>query len=686
MVFYFKIFFEAIVFALYAFICLSLLKPRFAAWKCALAYGGVLLCLFGAAAAVSVMGDGTAALTLLPVIVYLPFSVCVYFLSEGGLLETAVACSIGALASIIIKSSKRMLSSTEASLFELGIKGVEFDIIQLIIMILLASGIAFAVLRFIRRPFGFYIRSASKNRLNVLIPAATVFLLTFYNFNIVYSTPVTVLTLIIAVSFFAIVSQLFIYSARITEAADNEKRLSESLNAQRQSFERLSEIVDTGRCFRHDMRHHLKILSGMAQQNNSVEILEYIKELNSSEGFSSPEIYCSNSAINAVFSEGISRAKRLGCRIEHKIFIPEDIPFETPDVCIIFSNALENALNACEKCPEEKRYLRLSAGFSDDCKLTFYVGNPCADTVEIDSEGFPKVKKQVDGHGIGLRGVDKVVRKYNGFFCCSCENGEFAFYAEIFRTLSCSSQNQEKELSPQKPAKALTAILSLIVCSAVMLNISPLCADALSEILSVDIKTLSYGWGDSYLDIKYPEFSGDGSDTANAAVKDFVSEARNIFRQHMLRKYEGYVAEEAGYRIYINDRKYLSARFFATVNLGGSFEYSRCVVIDKENDRELALSDLFGENRDYIAEISAEVLRQMEDRVEYQHANYFIPGGIWSEDECFKEISPDQEFYLTSDGHLVIVFEEYTVAAGTEGSPEFIMPDKIFSLELWGLV
>ena len=92
----------------------------------------------------------------------------------------------------------------------------------------------------------------------------------------------------------------------------------------------------------------------------------------------------------------------------------------------------------------------------------------------------------------------------------------------------------------------------------------------------------------------------------------------------------------------------------------------------------LALPDLFSEDYDYIGEISAAVLRQMEFRVQYMDARYFIPGGIWSDDECFKEISPDQQFYLNSYGKLVIVFDEYTVAPGSEGAPEFVMPDEIF--------
>lgn len=80
-----NIFSEAAIFALYIFICLVLMKPRFSLKTRILAYGGVLLCVGGAIAAVCVWVNVMAALTLLPLIAYLPFSICAYILSEGGL-------------------------------------------------------------------------------------------------------------------------------------------------------------------------------------------------------------------------------------------------------------------------------------------------------------------------------------------------------------------------------------------------------------------------------------------------------------------------------------------------------------------------------------------------------------------------------------------------------------------------
>ena len=673
---------ETAIFALYMFACLTLMKPRFTLGIRILVYGLVLLCSCGAEAALAQWVSIMAALTLLPLIAYLPFSVCLYILSEGGLFETAAACSVGALSAIIVKTFDKMLNILTVYLSP-NIGGVAVDTIILMIVTALAATAAFVVFRYVRKSFGVCAVSDMKNRLLVLVPVVTTFLIIFINFNSTVSIAFSIMSLVIAVSFFVITARLFEYNARVIEAAENERALSESLSLQRESFERIYQSVEAGRHYRHDMRHHLKVLSGMAQQNNSSEMLEYIKELNASAELCAPEIFCKNPAVNAVLSEHMNRAKKIGCRIEQKVYIPEELPFELSDVCIILSNALENALNACERCNEDKRYIYLLADFSDDRKLKISVKNFCADGVELDAEGLPVIEPRTNGHGIGLRGVKKIVEKYNGFICCAYENSEFLFCAEIFRDPIDGLRNDKNTERTSKRSKAVPAVLTSLICVVGLLNFSPATASALSETLSVNIKTISYGWGDNVLSIEYPEFNGDNSDKLNQAAKDFVSEARDIFLQYAIQKYEGYVAEDAGYRIHMNNRDYLSARFYATVNLGGSLEYSHCVTIDKQSGEVLALADLFDENYDYIGEISAEVLRQMEYRVQYEEADYFIPGGIWSDDECFKEISPDQEFYLTHWGQLVIVFEEYTVAPGKEGSPEFVMPYDIFLYEVY---
>ena len=45
--------------------------------------------------------------------------------------------------------------------------------------------------------------------------------------------------------------------------------------------------------------------------------------------------------------------------------------------------------------------------------------------------------------------------------------------------------------------------------------------------------------------------------------------------------------------------------------------------------------------------------------------------------EGFEKISADQKFYINSDGKIVVCFDKYEIAAGAQGSPEFVLPDEV---------
>ncbi len=654
---------EALIFAMYIFICLTLLKPRGTYKTRALACGVTVLCSCAAAAVISVLNGVLTAMTLPALFAYLPFSVCVYIFSEEGLFETAAACSVGVLCSLIVKTVKKLLTNFIGN-----------DIALVILTALLCAACAFVVHKSLRKTFSAV--SLSGNRTLVIVPISTVFLAMFYNLNTTNSTAVSVVTLILAVSLFATASRLFAYSEKIAGACENEKRLAESLEMQRKNFEQISQSVDAGRIYRHDMRHHLRVISGMAQQNNSTEITEYIDKLNESAEFGAAQTVCQNPAVNAVLWEYINRAEKLGCKTEYNILIPKELPFDIPDVCVIISNALDNALKACVQCSDE-RYINISADLSDDRKLKVIVRNSCDGAVKLGEDGLPVITEKNDSHGLGLRGVKKTVEKYNGFVNCACENGEFVFCAEIFRDPEGANAGGGGSKRSRAGSKALPAVIAAVACAVVIPAISPVTAQAFSDVFSVKVRTLDFSFGGTELNMEFPQFTGEGADQINQTVDGYIDEAKKLFRTYVLQKYEGYVAEEGGYVVYEDGDRYLSVRFYATLNVGGSMDYSRCITIDKKTRKEIALADLFDEERDYISEISAEVTRQMELRTEEGH-KYFIPGGIWTDEECFKTITPDQQFYIAPDGRLVIVFDEYTVAPGSEGAPEFIMPLSVY--------
>lgn len=84
------------------------------------------------------------------------------------------------------------------------------------------------------------------------------------------------------------------------------------------------------------------------------------------------------------------------------------------DLCVLFGNILDNALEACaELPPERKAYIRITGGQSANM-FTLRVENSCKRTSVL-INGLPvTAKANAQLHGFGLKNVKAVLEKYGG--------------------------------------------------------------------------------------------------------------------------------------------------------------------------------------------------------------------------------------------------------------------------------
>ena len=90
-----------------------------------------------------------------------------------------------------------------------------------------------------------------------------------------------------------------------------------------------------------------------------------------------------------------------------------------------------------------------------------------------------------------------------------------------------------------------------------------------------------------------------------------------------------------------------------------------CYNLDLENDRDITLEDILGEN---WVEICNEAVKEgMAAQVEADGFDYFFP----AEQGGFSTVDESTSFYINEDGDPVLVFPEYSIAAGAAGILEF---------------
>lgn len=127
---------------------------------------------------------------------------------------------------------------------------------------------------------------------------------------------------------------------------------------------------------------------------------------------------------------------------------------------------------------------------------------------------------------------------------------------------------------------------------------------------------------------------------------------------------------DQSYTLIRNSEDILSFKVVTTQIKASGYETADFYNVDLKNSKLLNISDLFNSNYDYISVINNEIITKMKEEIEKEDAAYFP--------EEFKTIDDNTNFYINKNGKLVVVFNEYEVAAGYMGMPEFTIDTFVF--------
>lgn len=779
---------EAIIFLTFVFVCAMLAKSRFTAQKTAgiILSGAVLSAAFTAAVFLG-SHDLLYTFGLLSLTAYLPAILVLHLLSDNRFFGTVSIWCIGLLGMYIVRLSTKITNPLSGNL------GLAYHAINILLPLAAMSVICIVTGRYIRRPFRQYTLCSD---VHWTLPLMLLLLMTAmfsYSSNSTHSYIILLMLLLIAITIFFVIAKLLQAEYNRQEFKKKQEAYEARIRMQQDKYMEITHKHEALREYRHDMRHHLLVLNNILQDSDNAHAKEYINTLVERLENTENVMYCKNPIINAVLSSYIAKAKKIGCILNTHISIPEQMDIQDMDLCIVLANALENAVHACEKEAENRRYIKIKMDFQNALHLS--IKNSCTKKVAFDKNGLPTTASKQE-HGLGMKSIVKTIEKYNGILKCECSGSEFSLKAVLFHI--SEEKNKLYTVSPQK--RSIAGVLFSLIGICVFLNVSPTIAEALADIPMVGpvvqvitAKQYKSGWGQSKFSAMEPKVilelpvpaqenlsenaetevlssaaavlaaasvnppktpdvdtlpapsaaqSADiasisstepaGSDapapgtlTASAApeispttpeqaqasviqkiteeteggegtenneknpaleegveeindkMSEYIEALRQKYNWYRDRKYMGYVALESTYTILWNNDDMLSIRFDSTLNVGGSVTYSRCFTLDKRTGNVLELADLFQKDTDYITPISGYILEEMIRRTENNEGRYFIPGGMWPDDVCFKSIAKDQNFYINEENKLVIVFDEYEVAPGSMGVVEFVIPTDV---------
>lgn len=128
-----------------------------------------------------------------------------------------------------------------------------------------------------------------------------------------------------------------------------------------------------------------------------------------------------NIILNVILKEKIKSAQENGIDVKLDVDFSDAGLIEDRDIVTIFGNALDNAIEACEKIPEEERLITVKAGTIRNM-LSIIFENSMA--VEAKSD-LHSTKPDTFMHGFGLENIRESVERYDGINIIEAKNGRF---------------------------------------------------------------------------------------------------------------------------------------------------------------------------------------------------------------------------------------------------------------------
>lgn len=159
------------------------------------------------------------------------------------------------------------------------------------------------------------------------------------------------------------------------------------------------------------------------------------------------------------------------------------------------------------------------------------------------------------------------------------------------------------------------------------------------------------------------------------------------YTQPIIEAYEADVAAAGGegtqsvsldYEIVTDNDRLFTLRFNQTMITASGTQSVKLYNLDKTTGTLLTLQDLFHENSNYIQVLSENIKTQMQEQMAADDSvSYFYQTDMPETD--FSEITGEENFYISKDGNLTLVFDEYAVAPGYMGVVEFEIPTAVIA-------
>lgn len=198
--------------------------------------------------------------------------------------------------------------------------------------------------------------------------------------------------------------------------------INERINLSHKNYENMIQAQEKLRYVYHDLKNHMIC---MKSYDTKEEIISYINNLEFQINDFENLRNTGNKTLDIILNDKIHLCKKYNIEFKDSINISKLNFIKENDICAIFANALDNAIQACININDEiEKRIEVKATYINGFAVIKFINTKIND-IKFTGDRIKTSKEDNKIHGIGLASIKYIVNKYDGEVIVNYSENEF---------------------------------------------------------------------------------------------------------------------------------------------------------------------------------------------------------------------------------------------------------------------
>ena len=192
------------------------------------------------------------------------------------------------------------------------------------------------------------------------------------------------------------------------------------------SYGSLLEMYEKKSVLIHDTKNHIRVAAKLVEEGQEEEALSYLSQLAGLMCESRSIVRTNHKMLDSVLNMKLQEAQEAQIEIRCVYDDMTNLKLTLMEVCALFTNLLDNAIESNNRCPAGEQRRMDVACRRRGSMLVVSVSNPvCVEAVQETDGFFKTAKEDKDMHGFGMRSIRKVLENHDGYMKTDVRDGTF---------------------------------------------------------------------------------------------------------------------------------------------------------------------------------------------------------------------------------------------------------------------